>query len=42
MQLELYNKGTIILREGELSNNKMYVIISGRLAVIVKKQFGFN
>lgn len=36
MQLELFPKGSVIFREGQESNNKMYVIAQGKVAIVMK------
>ncbi len=36
MSIEHYILGNIILQEGELSNDKMYVIINGAVSIVVK------
>jgi CRP-like cAMP-binding protein len=39
MQLEIFQKGEVIFEEFEESNNKMYIVISGRVAVVINKPF---
>lgn len=39
MQLEAFQKGDVIFEEFEESNNKMYIVISGRVAVVINKPF---
>jgi len=41
MQLEYFPKGSIIFREGEKSNNKMYVIATGKVAIVMSKSLTF-
>ncbi|CAD8160569.1 unnamed protein product [Paramecium pentaurelia] len=38
LQLEVFKQGTIILKEGAISNDKMYLIIEGRV-LIFKQQY---
>lgn len=41
LKVEGYQRGHIIFREGAQSNDKMYVIIVGRVAVLLKKHAAF-
>ncbi len=36
MSIEHYILGDVILQEGDLSNDKMYVIINGAVSIVIK------
>ena len=34
MSMETYSKGSIIIKEGDASNNKFYIIMNGTVSII--------